>query len=105
MQMCLIGRVRISDLFPRQPPVVRFTTDDWLTWHEENCQLIHGTLWLFRVQGVDLSAVRVQYCVSYARSWDNNYGRNFVLALPPPSKQQVEASMRVAVFDSEVTSA
>lgn len=106
--MCLIGRVRIADLFPKLPVMIRYTTDDWLTWSEARCQLIHGTLWLFRVQGVDQSAVRVQYCVSYGRCWDNNFGRNFVLALPPvapPGKQQADLSARLALVDHEVTTA
>lgn len=87
--------------------MIRYTTDDWLTWREERCQLIYGTLWTFSVQRIDHQALRVQYCVSYGRWWDNNFGRNFVLALPPippPSKVPVDPRA-VLVADKEVTSA
>ena len=88
--------------------MVRYTTDDWQTWGEERCLLIHGTLWHFWVPGIDQSAIRLQFCISYGRSWDNNGGRNFVLALPvatPLNRLLAEASFRVALLDKEVTSA
>eukprot|EP01085_Mycamoeba_gemmipara_P004589 Mycagemm_TRINITY_DN8459_c0_g1::TRINITY_DN8459_c0_g1_i1::g.4589::m.4589 type:complete len:254 gc:universal TRINITY_DN8459_c0_g1_i1:125-886(+) len=85
--ICLEGRVRISDLFPKSRVMVRYTTDDWQSYSEGQCQLIHGTLWYFRVEHIDPRVVRVQYCVSYDRSWDNNCARNFVVVPSSPLPQ------------------
>lgn len=100
--------MRVNDLFVTAPVTVRYTTDDWHTWHEQHCQLIHGTVWHFRVERLDEAsdAVRVQYCVSYgARWWDNNGGRNFVALLKSPSQVQQPQQQPKVVLHSSVQSA
>lgn len=81
-----------SDIHASQV-IVRWTTDDWRTYHETPCRPSpvrtpnSAKQWTVAINVKDV--FRLQYCLQYQSqtdtAWDNNYGRNYCLSRSPLS--------------------
>ena len=85
----LFGAVRVFDLAYDKRVVVRYSTDDWASWHETDASWSRGDDWEFRVSGLgrDVLPEQVVFALRYEVAgqtyWDNADGADYRHRLAP----------------------
>ena len=85
----LEGTIRVYDLAFEKHVTVRYSTDGWETFDEQEAEWAENQDWVFRIEGFGLESLpdtleyAIRYDVDGQEFWDNNNDQNFRHTLEP----------------------